>query len=181
VLQWQQLMFRPAVNYDVNKSLTLTAGYAFARSHSYTDLASARPATNEHRIWEQAQWRYKAGRAALNSRFRLEQRFIGTGASTPGNRYENRFRAWEQITLPMSSRIYFTAYDEVWFYIKPYVSQSVLDQNRAYAGIGFRARSSLRFEVGYLNQALWQRSGLGLELNHTLMFSIYSNARIKLR
>jgi len=174
---WQQLLLRPAVNYDVSPALTLTAGYAYARTHSYSDFSPANPATNEHRLWEQAIWRYRAGRAALNSRFRLEQRFIGS--AKPGFRYENRVRMWEQVTVPISGPVYFTAYDEIWFYIKPYVSNSVFDQNRAYAAVGYRVKPAWRVEVGYMNQALLQRSGSVLESNHTLVVSLYSNARFK--
>lgn len=179
---WQQLLLRPAVNYDVSPALTLTAGYAYARTHSYGDFAPATPATNEHRLWEQAIWRYSAGRAAFNSRFRFEQRFIGSAnPAQSGFRHENRLRTWEQVTIPSSGPVYFTAYDEIWFYIKPYVSSSAFDQNRAYAAVGYRMRPDWRLELGYMNQALLQRSGSVLESNHTLVVSLYSNARFKRR
>ncbi len=179
ILKWQQLMIRPAINYDVNKNLTLTAGYANVRSYSYSDLSPATPATREHRIWEQAQIRYRMKKVALNTRLRLEQRFLGSAnPAQPGYRYENRFRAWEQITIPVRGKTYFTAYDEVWFYLKPYVGKTFFDQNRAYAAAGFRLNPAVRLEVGYMNQAVFQRSGLVRESNHTLMVSLFSNARI---
>ncbi len=178
ILSWQQLMIRPAINYDVNKNLTLTAGYANVRSYSYSDLAPASRATMEHRLWQQALIRYRVDKAALTTRVRLEQRFLGSATlAQPGYRYENRIRALEQITIPVRGRTYFTAYDEIWFYIKPYVSRSVFDQNRAYAAAGFRVNPAVRVEVGYMNQALFQRSGLVREANHTLMVSLFSNAR----
>ena len=176
ILRWQQLLLRPGINYEVNKSLMLTAGYANVRSYSYSDLSPATPATREHRFWEQAIWKYRAGPAALNSRFRMEHRFLGSAnPAQPGYRFENRFRAWEQITLPVKGKTYFTAYDEVWFYISPYVSKSVFDQNRAYVAAGFRVTPTVRIETGYMNQAVFQRSGLVQESNHTFMFSIFSN------
>lgn len=182
ILSWQQLLLRPAINYDVNKTLTLTAGYANARSYSYSDLSPASPATTEHRLWEQALVRYRVQKAALTTRLRLEQRFLGSSnPATPGYRYENRFRAWEQITLPLRGKMYFTAYDEIWFYIKPYVSKSVFDQNRAYAAAGFRVKPSVRVEVGYMNQAVFQRSGLVHESNHTFMLSVFSNKNFSFR
>jgi hypothetical protein len=72
--------------------------------------------------------------------------------------------------------VYLTAYDEIWFYVKPYVSNSAFDQNRIYAGVGFHLKPTLRFETAYLNQTLLQRSGAALEVNHTLVFSLFSNA-----
>jgi len=107
---------------------------------------------------------------------RFENRFIGARDSTGGTsyRFENRIRAWQQITVPVSRLVYLTGYDEVWLYVKPYVSNSVFDQNRAYAGIGFHWRPTLRFEAAYMNQALLQRSGRALEQNHTMVFSLFS-------
>ncbi|MEP7352834.1 MAG: DUF2490 domain-containing protein [Acidobacteriota bacterium] len=180
LLSWQQLLVRPAMNYDVNPALTLSAGYAFARSYSFGNRSPATPAQHEHRLWEQALWRYRAGPAALTSRFRMEQRFLGSADPSAGYRYENRFRAWEQVTIPLGKRTYWTAYNEIWFYVKPYVARSVLDQNRAYAAMGIHLKPGWRLELGYMNQAVFQRSGSALDLNHTMMVSIFSNARFKL-
>ena len=53
---------------------------------------------------------------------------------------------------------------------------SLFDQNRAYAALGLNIQPGWRFETAYMNQALLQRSGRVLELNHILMFSVLSNA-----
>ena len=97
-------------------------------------------------------------------------------AGKNSHRFENRIRAWQQITVPVSKRTYLTGYDEIWFYVRPYISNSVFDQNRAYAGVGFYLKPTLRFEAAYMNQALLQRSGRALEHNHTMMFSLFSAA-----
>ncbi|HYZ85012.1 MAG TPA: DUF2490 domain-containing protein [Bryobacteraceae bacterium] len=176
--RWQQLLLRPGVNYSVNNKLMLTAGYAFIRSYQYGDFpAPAR--TNEHRIWEQALLRYGPRKASWSTRLRFENRLLGTydaATQTRSWRFENRFRALQQIRVPITSATYFTAYDEIWFYVKPYRSASVLDQNRAYAALGYSLAPNWRVEVGYMNQAIWQRSGLALESNNTLMFVIISTA-----
>jgi Protein of unknown function (DUF2490) len=176
---WQQLLIRPGVNFQVNSKLMLTGGYAFVRSHRYNDYVANLPATNEHRIWQQAWFRY-GSRVRWSTRLRFENRFIGTvdAAGKRGSRFENRFRAWQQITLPVSERVYVTGYDEVWFYVKPYLSNSAFDQNRAYGGVGFKASPHLRLEAGYMNQTLLHRSGARLEQNHTLMISVFSDGRI---
>lgn len=176
IRSWQQLLLRPGVNYEVNKFLLLTAGYGYAHTYAYSDLSPKTPATNEHRLWQQAFFRYRAGRAGLTTRVRFEERFLGS-AVQPGFRHENRLRTWEQITIPINKRTYFTAYDEVWFYVKPYVSSSAFDQNRAYAALGYRFNPSWRVELGYMNQALLQRSGAVLESNHTIVLSVFSTAR----
>ena len=177
--RWQQLLLRPGVNYEVSPKLMLTAGYAFIRSHSYSRYAAAAPAAPEHRIWEQAWFRYRIGPTGWTTRLRFENRFLGVTDASGACRYrfENRFRAWQQIMVPLSKRLYVTGYDEVWFFVKPYVSNSAFDQNRAYAALGVNLNPSWRVEAGYLNQALLQRSGTALESNHTLVISIFGNAR----
>jgi hypothetical protein len=167
---WQQLLIRPGVNFQVNSKLMLTGGYAFIRSHSYNDNIAQQPATNEHRIWQQAWFRY-GSRVRWSTRLRFENRFIGL-------RFENRFRTWQQITVPVSKRMYVTGYDEVWFYVKPYISNSAFDQNRVYGGAGLKAAPHLRVEAGYMNQTVLHRSGARLEQNHTLMISVFSDARL---
>lgn len=176
--RWQQLLLRPALNYEVSPLLMLSAGYGFARSFPYGEYPAARTA-NEHRLWQQAWFRYRTGRVAWTTRLRFENRFLHTINSETGRpyyRFENRFRGWQQVRVPVSDLTYFTAYNELWFYVKPYVSNSAFDQNRAYAAIGVNVDRFWRMELGYMNQALLQRSGAALESNHTLMISVFSTA-----
>ena len=101
--KWQQLLLRPGVNYEVNRILMLTGGYAFIRAYPYGDHpAPAR--TDEHRLWEQAWLRYRTGKVAWSTRLRFENRFLQTIDAVSANssyRYENRFRAWQQIRVPV--------------------------------------------------------------------------------
>jgi len=175
VQKWQQLMLRPGVNYQVNRSLTLTAGYAYVRSFTYGDFTVPAPSFPEHRLWEQAWWRYSGKSLNWGTRIRFENRFLGSPAGATF-RYENRLRLYQQVTKPLNSGTYLTAYDEFWIYVKPYVARSVFDQNRAYGAVGFPLSPTLRIELGYMNQALLRRPGSVLESNHTLMFSIFSVA-----
>src|SRR4029453_11399423 len=39
---WQQLQFRPAVNYRISPKVMLTAGYAFTRVYPYGDFPALR-------------------------------------------------------------------------------------------------------------------------------------------
>jgi hypothetical protein len=154
----------------------LTAGYAYVRLYPSGTGASPTPPRNEHRIWEQAWLRYRSGKVSLSSRFRFENRFI---EGTQGYRFENRFRAWQQAAVPLSRRAYVTGYDEVFFYVKPYQASSPFDQNRAYAALGFNIKPGWRFETGYMNQVLLQRTGRVLDVNHTIVFSVLSNAAFR--
>jgi len=175
---WQQLLIRPGVNFQAHPKVMLTLGYAFVRSSTYNDHVAPQPPLHEHRIWQQAWFKYGTPRLRWSTRLRFENRFLGTIDATGkrGSRYENRFRAWQQVTVPVSQRWYVTGYDELWFYVKPYQSHSAFDQNRAYGGVGFKADRHWRVEAGYMNQAILHRSGARLEQNHTLVISVFSDA-----
>jgi hypothetical protein len=166
---WQQLLLRPGVNFQAHPKVMLTVGYGFARSHRYNDNVPQQSPSNEHRIWQQVWFRYGSPGLRWSTRLRFENRFLAS-------RFENRMRAWQQVTVPVSRKLYLTAYDEFWFYVPPYQSNSAFDQNRAYAGIGVRSGSHWRIEAGYLNQTILLRSGSRLEQNHTMMVSIFSDA-----
>jgi Protein of unknown function (DUF2490) len=179
VTQWQQLLLRPGVNFQATPKVMLTAGYAFVRSNTYSEFAVPAPVSLEHRIWEQVWIRYRTGSTSWSTRLRFENRFLGGPNPQTGGtsyRFENRFRIWQQIKVPIAPKKYFTAYDEFWVYVKPFQSNSAFDQNRAYVALGFDLKPSLRLETGYMNQTLLTRSGGRLESNHTLVISLYSNA-----
>src|SRR5262249_23692754 len=99
ITQWQQLLLRPGVNYQLRPKVMLTAGYCVVRSYVYSEYAAPGPATPEHRLWEQVLIRYRTGKVAWGSRLRFENRFVRNGS---GYRYENRFRAWQQIRVPIA-------------------------------------------------------------------------------
>jgi hypothetical protein len=170
IAQWQTLLLRPALNYQANRILMLSLGYTYVRAYPSNPFAPR----NEHRVWEQVWLRYKTGKVGWSSRYRLENRFIEQAGGQ--YRYENRLRAWQQATVPIAGRFYVTGYDEVWVYVKPYQSSSWFDQNRAYAALGFNIAPGWRFETAYMNQALLERTGRVLELNHILVFNVLSNA-----
>lgn len=178
VTRWQQLLLRPAVNYEVNEHLMLSVGYGFIRSFPYGDFpAPAR--SDEQRIWQQALLRYGSDGARWSTRIRLEQRFLDRIArkiGEPKYRFEDRIRILQQVRIPVTGPMYATAYNEIWFYLAPYESNSAFDQNRAYGAIGWQIDEHWRAEAGYMNQAILQRSGAVLESNHTLMVSIVTNA-----
>jgi hypothetical protein len=174
----QQLLLRPGINYEATDWLRLTAGYGFIRTYPYGD-SPVPQSFNEHRIWQQALFRYGGNKYQWNTRVRLEQRFLGQPSreiGTPQFRFEDRIRVLQQIRKPISKATYLTGYNELWFYLPPYQASSRFDQNRAYGAFGWHVGEGWRFEAGYLQQTILQRSGAMLELNHTLVFSLLSDA-----
>jgi hypothetical protein len=180
ITQWQQLLLRPAVNYEVNPNLMLTAGYAFVKTHRYGEypVLAAFP---EHRIWQQALVKHGMGKWGLSHRYRLEQRYLGETRPQSGGgtellrwRYENRFRYMFRVMRPLKGPWGIALYDEFFLNFGHNVAANIFDQNRAYAAITHSLWKATRLEVGYLNQIVQQRNGRIFENNHTLQIAIYS-------
>lgn len=172
VTQWQQLLLRPAVNYQVTKNLMLTGGYAFVETYRYGDYP-ARARFPENRIWQQALLTTKFLGRDWQHRLRLEQRFFGGYAA----RYENRIRYMlrTNIPLPFGDRKYYLGlYDEILYNFGRDVAFNVFDQNRAYVALGRPIARDTRLEIGFLEQTIQQRNGRIFEHNHTLQVAIFS-------
>jgi hypothetical protein len=169
-LQWQQLLLRPAVNFQLNKHVMLTGGYAFVNTHRYGAFP-VRQRFPENRLYQQTQIAHRAGRLDLQHRFRLEQRFFGGFAA----RYENRVRYMLRANIPLrGKRYYIGLYNEIFYNWGRDVAANVFDQNRAYAALGRQLPKQSRLEIGFLEQTVQQRSGRVFEHNHTLQIAIFS-------
>lgn len=182
----QQLLLRTGLDYYTKNNSRLTLGYAFIETYPYGDFAVAE-AFPEHRIWQQLLTNQSLGKIKLSHRYRLEQRMIGnssTGKFSNG-RYENRFRYMAKVVINITDSdkpIFLAAYDEIFVNFGREVGYNLFDQNRLYGAIGFTLTSSLKLELGYLNQRV-QLRGLDasattpknrIENNHTFQFGLFS-------
>jgi hypothetical protein len=184
ITRWQQLLLRPGVNYQVHPNVLLTAGYAFVNTHRYGDFPAAEKFP-EHRMFQQAAVSHRIGKAGLQHRYRLEQRFLGeVPAGAPGNverwRHENRFRYMLRGAIPFRGQTieegdwYLALYNEFFINFGRNVAANMFDQNRAYGAAGWRLGKFSRLEMGYLNQIVQQRNGRIFEINHTLQVALFS-------
>jgi hypothetical protein len=176
----QQLLLRPALNFQLNPNVMLTAGYGWVSTHRYGDFPAPAPFP-ESRIYEQAIVNHAEKGNSLQHRFRLEQRWIGVRAGQPagsrldlGTRYQNRFRYMFRMTRPLKDRLYFATYDEIFLNLPPFGGARAFDQNRAFVGVGWQLGAFNRLETGYMQQSVLQRNGRIMELNHTVHVSLYS-------
>jgi hypothetical protein len=179
-LKWQQLLLRPAVNFQLNKKVLLTGGYGFVMSYPYGDYPTLRMAP-EHRFFEQATITQRFAKLDWQNRLRLEQRNLGIETKQPdgsflrtGFRYENRFRYMLRTNVPIHEKYYLGLYDEIMYNFGKNVARNVFDQNRAYIALGRKFSHATNLEVGYLEQTVQRRDGLVFEHNHTLQVAIYS-------
>ncbi|UOK42036.1 MULTISPECIES: DUF2490 domain-containing protein [Flavobacterium] len=101
-LQWRrnegfsepmQNLVRFGVDYKINKTYMVTAGWAYVETFEYGELAKEMPTPrfnqytfNEQRIWEQFVINHEnVGRFQYDSRFRLEQRWLANLVNVDGN------------------------------------------------------------------------------------------------
>jgi Protein of unknown function (DUF2490) len=183
--RWQQSFYRTAVNYDVNKSLQLTGGYAFAKTYPYGDFPT-RQAADEHRIYQQILYKQPWKRVRMQYRGRFEQRWLDVQtqqAQGPlphaGWRMQERLRLNCRMDVPLSPKYYLAFYNELLLHVPPNLGARILDQNRAYGALGVRLNKDFRVEMGYLHQHVAQRNGRIVEENHTIQLAIYSNLALR--
>jgi hypothetical protein len=180
---WQQLLLRPGVNYQFNPNLSASVGYGFVRTYPYGELPVPHR-FDEHRIWEQLQYKQELLGLKWTHRFRLEQRWIEELQKLPDGRYqtenwrgEQRFRYLLRTEFPLTAdkRLYLPVWNEAFFNFGPNILGNHFDQNRAFVGLGWQVAKHLRMETGYLEQTVHRRGGKNWEHNHTISVWLSSN------
>lgn len=161
------VLVRPGLGYALTERITLFAGYAWVEN----DPRRRKP-FSEHRIWQQLTWNVPAERFALQSRTRLEQRFIDEETGW-------RLREFVKLTVPLRSdrRLFLSAYDELFFDLDEtdWGQRPGFRQNRAFLGLGWvldEARQ-VSLEAGYLN--VWLDPRGQDRLNHILSLNVFLN------
>lgn len=191
ILDNQQLLTRGGINYYLNGQIYLTAGYCHVLTYPYGAFA-AKSMFPENRIWEQINFKSNAGIIEINNRLRLEQRYVHSpvlqdnGLFEPGDAtYTNRARALLRFSVPLKGKAiedrtwYVSGFNEVFINFGKNVGYNILDQNRAYLGLGYKLPKLGRLEVGYLNQLVLRSDGIKVERNHTVQVSLSSNIEFR--
>lgn len=188
----QTLLLRAGLIYHLNKTISVTAGYAFI--HNRRTISNISGYADEHRIWEQLVFNHPlvlgsgthARKGSLQHRLRLEQRFIPVSAVSndrlikTGDVYANRLRYFFRNITPIvpwnaSGCAPFVALqNEIFVNIgdKSGVNGEFFDQNRAYVALGYRFHKKLDIEIGYMNQYINGRN-TAFTNNHILQLAGY--------
>lgn len=182
---WQQFQTRDALTYRFSPRVQVVTGYVFTYTDRYGDFPVAR-AFNEHRTYQQISVRQEVSKLALEHRYRAEQRWIQN--YTTGNdfywRYQNRFRYQLRGVFPVTKMTaaghqwYLFFGDEILLPYGPNHGTNSFDQNRVFAGVGYRVTRNNTLELGYLNQFIIQRNNRIEESNHTMRLQWSSSTPI---
>lgn len=189
VKDWQQSLPRVGIQRNLKDGVSVMVGYAYPVSYPYSMYATGPHPVPEHRIFEQLMWNSTVGRVNLNSRLRLEQRFIGKvnqaadDLEINGWRYVNRIRYQLRAAIPLNHKTmkdktwYLLPYDEIFIGFGKNVGQNIFDQNRAGLLLGYQLNRNFRFEGGYFNQTVLQGNLVAgkqeVHYNHGVLLSTF--------
>ena len=168
-----QNVFRAGANYDVVDNLLRTGGYAYSQSA----LDGGLPGAPEHRLYQQLLLRDTKNLVQLQHRYRLEERWVQV---QPGQQftYLNRMRYQLRLTLPLIGKKltegvpFLVGSDEVFLGFGRNENKRLLQQNRAYLGLGYQITRAAAVEIGYLNQLVLPRQESRFEVNENVQFSL---------
>ncbi len=170
-----QALGRAGVGYQLNDRTSLWLGYA-----NVATFPQGRVTNHENRIWQQVLLTDKAWFGDWSSRTRLEQRFID-GVSPVEWRLRQfvRFSTPLPVPLPLS----FVVWDEVFVRLNSTTPSARFgfDQNRAFAGLGYKWSEQARVEIGYMNQLIQSRGvtrasqRFSERMNHILSMTLFFN------
>ena len=166
ISNFNQLLPRVGLNYHIDESSIVTAGYAFIPTQNEFDKGWGKEMVTENRIWEQFILRNSINRVKIRHRYRFEQRWVKAGDITT---YKNRARYMLSVKLPISkneeSPLFISLYDEIFLNI----SDDTFDQNRLFAALGYQVNKQMNIQFGYLRH----RAG-SLDLNR-LQLALFLN------
>jgi len=160
-------IFRPGIGYAITDRVIAHVGYAFIDNEPEN-----RPVVHENRVWQQLTWNVPVEGFTLQSRTRLEERFIVDESDT-GWRLRQFFKA----TVPVveDKTTFVSAWEEMFWDLDDtdWGQRTGFRQNRAFLGLGqfFDEKKSISIEVGYLNQWI-DRPGED-RLNHVLLVCMF--------
>lgn len=163
--EMDQLLIRPGIGYALTDRSTLWIGYAHV-----TNYPAVGDEIEENRLWQQYVWSGPTFLGAFTSRTRFEQRWQDNGSDTGG-----RFRQFFKFNWPFSFHpaASFVAWDEMFVHLNTtdWGARQGFDQNRGFAGLGYRWQPQILTEIGYLNQYI--NTANTDRMNHILSLNLF--------
>lgn len=145
-----QVIVRPIFGYKLTKEISLWLGYAWQGEYTPSRGDKFSNATND--IVQQLQWAHNIdSQWNFQYRLRVEQRFFAD--DDVAHRIRQRFRL--TYTIP-DTQVYLISFDELFLYVNdlndsPRASQvqQGVNQNRLYAGLGYKINQHVNVDTGY--------------------------------
>jgi long-subunit fatty acid transport protein len=144
VSNFNQLLLRTGVNYQISDNATVTLGYGYISTDPTFSEFDSEKKIIEHRIFQQFSLRNTVGKFIFSHRYRIEQRFIDVPLA--GSLTEHRGRYLLRITYPLNDDWFLTVYDEVFINFQ----EPIFGQNRLYGAVGYKFNKDVSVQFGYL-------------------------------
>jgi len=139
----QLLYSEQALSYHVNRKVSLTASYVYQREH-----VGDNSFVNENRFYVQAKYKHRLKALNFSHRLRFDGRFV-QNLLTKESPFTHRLRYLIGMDVPINERLYFAAYEEVFFntFAK---ATAIYGENWAYAALGKKLNGKNKIEAGIL-------------------------------
>jgi hypothetical protein len=163
--EMDQLLLRPGIGYALSDHSTVWIGYAHVTSYPVGG-----DELQENRLWQQYMWSGPTPLGSFTSRTRFEQRWQDNGDDT-GGRFRQSFKFnWPFSFHPAASLV---VWDEVFVHLNStdWGARQGFDQNRGFAGFGYRWHPQILTEIGYLNQFI--STAKVDRMNHILSLNLF--------
>jgi len=167
----EQLMLRSGFTYSPKDAgVMFTLGYANITTGAF---GNSDDTFNENRIYQEALIPQRVGnRFYLTHRFRYEQRFVDD------QDFRTRYRYMLFLNIPFNKKglqpkaVYAALYNELFINGQEDIgnnsSVELFDRNRTYLGIGYVLSTTIRFQLGWMNQKTvnWGKGQWQVSMHH---------------
>ncbi len=170
-----QHQFRFAFDIYANSKLTISPlAYVQVWNYKYGEQPAGF-VNNEHRLYQQIQYKHSIGKFFFTHRFRTEERFIQNHSVDPGGEFSNhqfriRHRVW--VARPFGKdkiepKTWYIAGLFEWFmsWGKLVTYDNKVDQYRAFIGPGYQFNKNVNLQLGPFYQYLIKKQGAEQENN----------------
>ena len=154
------------VNYHISKNVV--AGIGYGKNSIDSSFEDGNLYIHENRSLEQISIKHKTNKIAWNHRFRLEQRFLEYPTE---NKLIHRIRYRFKGAFPINKTLFISVYDEIHFNL----NQFDFNQNRAFAGLGFKLNKNNNIILGYARHSFKTKSFHRFSFQLNLKYDLRKN------
>jgi hypothetical protein len=164
-------------NYWLQNNFSAALFYSHEWDASHTDSGTIY--ANENRITQQLKYTSSIGKAAMQQRFRVEERWqqkIENGKKTDQYKYSTRLRYLLGADIPVFKNPklpQLSVNDEIILQFGPGIVYNTFSQNRLFIGIKQKLSETWSYELGYLMQYEQNSSGYQYTLDNDFRIFLY--------
>ena len=162
---WQSFIVEGGIGYAFQQDAILMAGYRWTGRNLDNGFYQI------NHLFQQLLWQTRAPAYRVISRSRLEE---NSRSNQPKVLFRFRERLATELTWQIIPKIHPYFYDEIFFNLNKtgYSSRKSPSENRLFTGCNLYISESTFWEIGYINQFLYQTPTSGEnQMNHILSFN----------